>query len=93
MEESSVRIYYVSDDGEWQDGQIEYPLSSFAGVLPAPGDLILEPGVLHGRDRHDPANREILEVVKRVFGAKDFPDRVALVVRKRGLKAEEHDIC
>lgn len=92
MEEHSVRIYYTSDDGEWQDGQIDYPLSSFAGVLPAVGDLILEPGVLHGKDRHDPDNREMLEVKKRVFGARDFPNIVALLVEKRKVDLLEQDL-
>ena len=93
MNETSIRIYFESDDGDWSDSQMDYPLESFGGFLPNVGDSLLEPGVLTGRDRHDPANREMLDVVKRVFGAKDHPNVVAIVVRKRKLQDREADLC
>jgi hypothetical protein len=58
-------------------------LQDFAGFLPAVGDTILNPGVIAGRDRDDPSNRDVWIVVDRVFNPRDQPNYVVLVVEER----------
>jgi hypothetical protein len=82
MTDVNVRIYY-RQNGTDVDGEATYDLSSFAGVLPAVGDTIVDPGVIGGRDRSEPANRVIWKVVERVFGPRDLEDYVVLVVEER----------
>ena len=35
--------------------------------MPSIGDMIVNPAVLQGLNRHDPANREVWNVVGRIF--------------------------
>jgi len=74
----------VSDYGH------DYGPEDFAGQVPAIGDMILDPGVPVGQDRHDPRNREIWTVVGRVFNPRDNKDYVSLIVESRsGTLADE----
>jgi hypothetical protein len=92
MAQTSVRLYYRQSDGTLEDAQQEFDLSSFAGVLPAAGDLILDSGVLQGLDRSDPANRRLWCVVGRVFNPRDLEDYVALVVEERPPHPNEYAV-
>jgi hypothetical protein len=83
MAEISVRIYYREPDGRLVDGEQDFDLSSFAGILPSIGDWIIEPGVPQGSDRREPSNRIIWTVVGRVFNPRDLEDYVALIVEER----------
>lgn len=89
---TTIRIYFRGPDGQIEDGQQDFDLSSFAGFLPAVGDVILDPGVLRGLERHLPANRNIWTVVQRVFNPKDNDDYVALVVEAHVASAAEIDL-
>lgn len=80
MTNLNVRIYEQAPDGVWHDREQDYDLDDFAGVLPAIGDMILEPGVPQGLDRYDPSNRKLFTVVQRIFNPRDLPNYVALVV-------------
>lgn len=53
------------------------------------GDLILAPWVGEDVDRGKPQNREMWEIRKRVFNARDMKDYITLVVRERPLTPEE----
>jgi len=88
----SVRIYYRESDGNLVDGEQDFDLSSFAGILPNIGDWIIEPGVPQGLDRREPSNRIIWTVVGRVFNPRDLEDYVALVVEKRRPHETEHSV-
>lgn len=78
-----LRIHFREPDGSIHDGQVEFPLETFAGQVPAIGDTIVDPGVLQGLDRHEPQNRRVWTVVGRVFNPRDREDAVALVVEAR----------
>jgi hypothetical protein len=80
---TSIRILHRDPAGKVFDGQEEYDLAQFAGQVPTIGDMILNPGVLQGLDRHDPQNRSIWTVVGRVFNPRDREDTVALIVESR----------
>ncbi|MEP9372564.1 hypothetical protein [Mesorhizobium sp. KR1-2] len=92
MNDVTIRIYFRSPDGAVEDGQHDFDFSSFGGVLPSIGDCILNPGVIHGRDRREPANREIWTVVGRVFNPKDNEDYIALIVEERAPTSQEYSL-
>ncbi|MCJ2031269.1 hypothetical protein MKK50_18035 [Methylobacterium sp. J-043] len=83
MSELTIRMHYLDCHGFVQESDEDYDLSNFAGFLPAVGDAILAPGVPQGLDRAEPANREMLTVVERVFNPRDLQHYVALVCKSR----------
>lgn len=85
-----VRILYRDPAGRISDGELDFPLESFAGHVPMIGDTVVNPGVLEGQDRNLPQNRQIWTVVGRVFNPRDNEDYVALIVEARdGYAADE----
>jgi hypothetical protein len=90
MADIAIRLYRRLTDETIEDSRQEFGIESFAGQVPAIGDLILVPGVLQGVDRHDPANRRLWKVVARVFNPRDMEDYVALVVEERSPETAEH---
>ncbi|WP_339348656.1 hypothetical protein [uncultured Sphingomonas sp.] len=78
-----IRILHRDPAGKVFDGQVEFGPEHFAGQVPAIGDMIVNPGVLQGLDRHDPRNREVWTVVGRVFNPRDREEGVALIVESR----------
>lgn len=89
MTDVTIRIYYRDAKGNVEDGQVDFGLSDFAGFLPSIGDTVVNPGVLQGRDRNRPEDREVWKVVDRVFGPRDMKGYVVLVVEERaGTRAD-----
>ena len=88
----TIRILHRLPDGILEDGGGDFDLASFAGVVPMIGDQILDPGVIQGRDRRDPMNREMWTVVGRVFNSKDNAAFVALIVEARPPRPEERGL-
>ena len=87
-----IGILTIDDDGMIVSIGDGYYLEDFGGVLPGVGDLIVDPGVVEGRDRREPSNRQIMEVEKRYFQPRTDRDEFIwahLVVRIR--QAEEHE--
>jgi hypothetical protein len=85
-----IRILHRDTAGKVFDGSVDFSPEDFAGQVPAIGDTILNPGVLVGKDRVDPRNREIWTVVGRVFNSRDNKDYVSLIVESRvGTLADE----
>lgn len=89
MPETTIRIYLRHSHGQLDDMSEAFDLTQFAGQVPVIGDVILEPGVLDGLDRTDPANRRLWQVVGRIFNPRDLEDYVLLVVEERNLTAAE----
>jgi hypothetical protein len=85
-----IRLHYRKADGKIEDAQEDYGIESFAGFLPAVGDMILNPGVPTNLDRNDRNNRRIWTVVQRVFNPRDNHDYVALIVEER-IPSENED--
>lgn len=79
----TIRILYKDDSGRVSDGSLDFDLDDFAGQVPTIGDMIVNPGVLVGKDRQDARNREVWTVVGRVFNSRDNKDYVALIVESR----------
>lgn len=92
MVDAHIRIYFRESDGTLADSQQEFGRESFAGVIPAIGDTIVDPGVLQGLNRHDPKNRRIWNVVGRVFNPRDMEDYVALIVEERVPSPHEYSV-
>ncbi len=92
MTDVTIRILHRQPNGTIEDGQHDFDLASFGGVLPAVGDMILDPGVIQGRDRRDPANREMWTVVGRLFNPRDNADYIALIVETRPPRPEEREL-
>ena len=88
----SIRIYTREKDGTLVDYEQDFDVETFAGQVPMIGDMIVNPGVLQGVDRHDPSNREFWTVVGRVFNPRDLNDYVALVVEERAPDPREHSV-
>lgn len=85
-----IRILHRDLSGKVFDGSVDFGLEDFAGQVPGIGDMILNPGVPVGTDRHDPRNREIWTVVGRVFNPRDNGEYVSLIVESRdGTLADE----
>ena len=78
-----IRILHRDQSGKVFDGSVDFGLEDFAGQVPGIGDMILNPGVPVGKDRHDPRNREIWTVVGRVFNPRDNGEYVSLIVESR----------
>ncbi|MDI3307688.1 MAG: hypothetical protein QJR07_11365 [Acetobacteraceae bacterium] len=89
MANPTIRIHFRRSSGEVEDGELDFDLSSFCGILPSIGDKILDPGVPKGQSRCDPANRRMWTVVGRVFNPRDRADYVVLVVDERIPTEEE----
>ncbi|WP_226638625.1 hypothetical protein [Novosphingobium profundi] len=92
MVDVHIRIYFRESDGTLEDSQQEFDIESFAGVIPAIGDMIVDPGVLQGLNRHDPKNRRVWDVVGRVFNPRDMVGYVALVVEERAPNLGEYGV-
>ena len=78
-----IRVLQRDETGKVSDFGNDFDPEHFAGQVPAIGDMILNPGVSSGKDRHDPRNREIWTVVGRVFNSRDNRDYVSLIVESR----------
>jgi hypothetical protein len=91
MDDVHIRIYFRESDGSLEDSQQEFGLENFAGVVPAIGEIIVNPGVLEGLDRHEPKNRRVWDVVGRVFNPRDMADYIALVVQERVPSPHEYN--
>lgn len=59
-----IRLFTESG-GYLNDLGVEFTSDDFGGGVPMAGDLIVSPGVVAGRERREPANREVMEVLKR----------------------------
>jgi len=92
MVDVHIRIYFRATDGTLEDSQQEFGVESFAGVIPAIGDMIVDPGVLQGLNRHEPTNRSVWDVVGRVFNPRDMADYIALVVEERVPNPHEYSV-
>ena len=80
-----------------EDTTEQFNLSQLAGTVPAVGDLIVDPGCLEGKDRENPVNRTIYEVISRYFlpGKHDEDSEdssVAIVVKERTASTTEASI-
>ena len=96
MKEVAIRIHRTAPGGDLDDMKTEFTSEEFGNTVPAVGDLIVEPGVLSGKSRQDPANRVIYEVTARYFlpGAHgDDLTYVALVVSVRQAHEAERSIA
>ncbi|MBA4765306.1 MAG: hypothetical protein H2048_07480 [Erythrobacter sp.] len=80
---TTIRILHRAEDGKVSDGSLDFDLNDFGDQVPAVGDQIVNPGVLIGKDRTDPQNREIWTVVGRVFNSRDNKDYIGLIVKTR----------
>ena len=80
---TNIRILHRDPSGKIHDGGLDFAPEHFAGQVPMIGDIIVDPGVLQGRDRQLPQDRQIWTVVGRVFNARDNEDYVALIVETR----------
>ena len=93
MTEVTIRIYFSDPNGKVEDGKQDFALSDFGGIVPAAGDVILDPGVRTGRERHDPESRRMWSVVRRVFNPRDNEgDYIALLVEDRRVMDGEQEL-
>ena len=93
MKDLAFRILTRRGNGMICDERFELDLAFFGGVVPVPGDLILDPGATQGADRSQPENRTLWIVRERIFNTKDLEGAyIALVVDKREVAAGEIDI-
>lgn len=92
MTDVHIRIYFREAAGTLVDSQQEFDVGSFAGLVPGVGDMIVNPGVPQGLDRHNPSNRQVWDVVGRVFNPRDMDDYVALIVEERAPNPSEFGV-
>jgi hypothetical protein len=90
MSETYVHLFYDDDHGCLRRFGSK-PLSAYGGVVPAVGDLVVEPDVAKGLDRHDVHNRIVHKVVARYFIPGDAP-QVNLVIEDRTATRLEREI-
>ena len=85
-----IRILHRDAAGTIFDGGVDFGPEHFAGQVPMIGDMILDPGVPQGENRHNPQSRTIWTVVGRVFNSRDNEDYISLIVESRsGTRADE----
>ena len=65
--EPVCRLYRRDKTGLLRDLEQEFSLPKLGGVIPQPGDCIVDPFAPAGRDRSAPINRTVYEVVRRYF--------------------------
>lgn len=65
-EETIIALFYERN-GVLETTGDNYSLADFGGVVPVVGDLLPMEGVAVGKDRSDPDNRTVYEVVSRYF--------------------------
>lgn len=90
MTEAFVHLFYDDGHGCLRDAGAR-PLAAYGGSVPAVGDLIVDPHVAKGADRHDPRVRDLHEVVARYI----IPGEVAhihLVIETRRGTHREREI-
>lgn len=92
MDDVHIRIYFREADGTLEDSQQEFGVESFGGAISAIGDMIVDPSVLQGLNRHEPTNRRVWDVVGRVFNPRDMADYIALIVKERAPSPHEHSV-
>lgn len=95
MERPKTWVYLFVERGGSYERCDEYDLEALGGGVPAVGDLIVDPGVVQGKDRNDPADRDICQVVARYFHPRttDSGDVfIALLVTARQGRREEINI-
>lgn len=92
MSKVTIRIYFQDANGTLSDGAQDFGVESFAGQIPLIGDMIVDPGVIQGLDRHNPVNREVWEVVGRVFNPRDLANYVVLIVKARSPQPAEYSV-
>jgi hypothetical protein len=66
MPKTLIALFFKGRDGTYEKVD-DYDLEDLGGTVPMIGDLIVDPGVVQGRDRTDPANRDVHEVTARYF--------------------------
>lgn len=99
--EPLFRVYQEYEDGTLDDLRDTYDITQFAGVLPAPGDVIVS-GLISKDRQHEPETWILHEVVRRYFKPV-YPSRrdeqkgkmtlwVVLVVKERRGRAGEEGI-
>jgi hypothetical protein len=92
MDNVHIRIYFRRADGTREDSQQEFGVESFAGAIPAIGDIIVDSGVLQGLNRHEPTNRRVWDVVGRVLNPRDMAHYIPLVVEERAPNPHEYSV-
>lgn len=73
----------------------DYDLEALGGTVPTVGDLIVDPGVLQGRDRSEPTNRTVYEVAARYFHPRTTDSEyvlISLLVKERQGREDERSI-
>lgn len=96
MADPVIRLYERNGAGLQEIQGLGWQLSDFSGVAPVVGDCIINSGVQSGRDRTDPIERTVYEVVARWLGENGGtqPGEVVihLEVRERLGKADEQNV-
>ena len=85
-----IGLFIEDSDGKRTPGGV-FSQADFCGTLPQIGDLIVDPGVIDGYDRNEPANRRLYAVVARYFRPQTDRPSIALVVRARAGTIQEID--
>ncbi|MFC5358109.1 hypothetical protein [Azospirillum himalayense] len=95
MSKGELLIGIFVDEGD----RYEYARKSYEikdiGVVPAVGDIIVEPGVMQGLNREEPTNRLVYEVQSRYFlpaEADGSPPKICLVVKERKGRDKEINV-
>jgi hypothetical protein len=89
-----IALFIEQRDGYYEKFD-DYDLEALGGEVPAVGDLIVDPGVLQGRDRSDPGSRSVHEVAARYFLPRTTDSDyvfIALLVKERQGRREEINI-
>lgn len=96
MSDPMLRLYERNAAGLVELPSLGWQLSDFAGVVPSVGDCIINSGVQSGRDRTDPIERTVYEVVARWFAENSGAEQGSLVinleVRERQGKPDEQNL-
>lgn len=82
MPDPMISIFH-ENGGEFERNGPNYSLADFGGIVPAVGDVIVDPGVAHGENRLLPENRNLLMVTARYILPDDQRPAINLVVRDR----------
>lgn len=94
--EIAIRLHIENENtGRYEDIGWEYDFFHLANTVPVIGDLIVDPGVVKGLDRNNPANRTIYEVVARYFLPHAHGDDLsyaAIIVKPRPATDKEASI-
>lgn len=92
MVDVNIRTDFRETDRTLVNKRQEFGVESFAGVIPAVGNKVVDRGVLKRLNRREPKSRRMWNIVGRVFNPRDIHDCVELIVEEQVPSSQKYSL-